>query len=165
MDRLSYRISAVALSTIACLLAGPGLALAGGGAAFPYQAGSEKIPDGHGKVVYPFMNVGLIGSTMTVTDANVSLRISHPRTHDLIVSLRSPSGQKVLLSRHDTKGTDLGTNPKCPASLPIVPPYPPMPVFTTFDDSGTQLSGAAAPYTGTYKPHSPLSALNGTQAN
>jgi subtilisin-like proprotein convertase family protein len=165
MDRLGYRIGVVALATVAFLLAGTGFAFAGGGTVFSYHDGPKAIPDGHDKAVFK-LPVALIGSSMTVTDVNVNLRVNHPSTHDLTLLVQSPTGEKVTVSQHNTTGKNLGQGPKCPEEpLPLFP-MPVFPDWTTLDDaSGFPLSSGSAPYPDTYHPHRPLADFNGKQAN
>src|SRR4051812_25498113 len=116
---------AIALLVAAFLVAAPATALAGGGTVFQYHDGPKAIPDGHGKAVFKFPDVPLIGSAMTVPALDLDVRINHRRTQDLTLILRSPLGDKVTLSKHNTPEKTLGKGPACPDEpLPIIPPVP-----------------------------------------
>jgi subtilisin-like proprotein convertase family protein len=101
---------------------------------------------------------------MTVTDVNVDLRIDHPHSQDLTLILRSPAGNKVILSKGNTKGKNLGEG-GCPKEP--LPMFPTFPTWMQLDDSsGFPLAGGPAPYVAhSFHPHRPLAPFNGTQAN
>lgn len=88
-----------------------------------------------------------IDAPSLINDLIVEVDITHTYTGDLLLELVSPSGEVVKLAdRRGGGGRDF-TN-------------------TRFDDSATvTISGGAAPFTGTYRPDSPLSALNGQALN
>jgi subtilase family serine protease len=87
---------------------------------------------------------GLGGS---ITDLNVKLNISHTYDADLVITLISPTGTQVTLASHNGGSRNNFTN-------------------TTFDDqAATSISSGSAPFSGTYRPISALSALNGTASN
>jgi autotransporter-associated beta strand protein len=112
---------------------------------------STSIPD-----------VGSINSTNTVsgfvgplTKVVVAMYVTHTFDSDLTnISLIAPDGTTVLLSSaNGGGGQNYGTNCSPDASR------------TTFDDAaGTSITNGAAPFVGTFRPQSPLSALigNGT---
>ncbi|CAN5891901.1 hypothetical protein BH23PLA1_BH23PLA1_20250 [soil metagenome] len=82
-----------------------------------------------------------------ITDVNVNLSLTHTFVGDLIITLVSPNGRRVVLSRNNGGGGDNYTN-------------------TTFDDQATRsITGGVAPFTGSFRPEQPLSAFNGEIAN
>jgi subtilisin-like proprotein convertase family protein len=104
-----------------------------------------KIPDGKGKVT---TSIG-IDDANAVGDVFVGVRVKHPRTKDLKLTLTSPGGTKVTLTNRDTKGANLGTGQGCSGNP------------TIFRDNGQELSTGTAPYTSsTFKPAQPLGAMD-----
>ncbi|HTM52799.1 MAG TPA: proprotein convertase P-domain-containing protein, partial [Pirellulales bacterium] len=88
-----------------------------------------------------------VSATGDVIDVNVTLKITHTRDSDLVLTLISPSGTRVTLANHVGGTGDNFTN-------------------TTFDDSGSvAISLGTAPFGSTYQPSSPLSALFGENPN
>ncbi len=82
-----------------------------------------------------------------IADVNVRVNIAHPATGDLWLRIRHPDGTAVTLSYRNgflhANFTD-----------------------TIFDDQATvPISAGVPPYTGSFIPDSPLSALNGKPAN
>ncbi len=88
-----------------------------------------------------------VASTGTVLDVNVTLSITHTWDGDLNISLVGPNGTVVpLSSRRGSSGDNFAG--------------------TTFDDSATTpISSGTAPFSGSFKPETPLAALNGIAAN
>ncbi|MGH9842046.1 MAG: putative Ig domain-containing protein, partial [Blastocatellia bacterium] len=87
-----------------------------------------------------------------ISDVNVRLRLNHNYDGDLEIFLISPDGAMVELStRNGGSGSNYGSGANdCTGT------------FTVFDDSATaSITSGAAPFTGTFKPESPLAALNG----
>jgi subtilisin-like proprotein convertase family protein len=95
------------------------------------------------------INVPDIGA---VTDVNVSVRLNHTFTGDLVVSLVSPDGTIVALSsRRGGGGDNFGTGANDCSGTP-----------TVFDDEATAaISSGAAPFAGSFTPDQPLSAFDG----
>ena len=95
-------------------------------------------------------NVSMIRSALTIspgpgpiTDVNVRLNISHNNDADLSAYLISPYGTRVMLFS-DVGGSGNNFN------------------NTTLDDqAATAITSGSAPFSGTYRPESPLSVLNG----
>ncbi|QDU18158.1 Ig-like domain-containing protein [Urbifossiella limnaea] len=87
------------------------------------------------------------GLTGPIQDVNVSLNLFHTYTRDLRITLIAPDGTAVrLFNRYGGSGNNL--------------------LGTTFDDqAATAVSGAAAPFTGTFRPGAALAALNGRSPN
>ncbi|MCX7878935.1 MAG: S8 family serine peptidase, partial [Ignavibacteria bacterium] len=79
-----------------------------------------------------------------ITDVNVTIgTILHSRTGDIEFSIKSPAGTEVILaSRRGGSGANY--------------------INTTFNDSAaTPISGGTPPFTGSFRPESPLSVFNG----
>jgi hypothetical protein len=158
---------------IACLLAAlapASIAQAGQGEGFFYANGPKAIPDGHGAAKLKLESSLPNDIDPVIDDVDLSLRVKHPQTHDLIVRLKRPNyiggagefaGPRTLtLSDRDTKGKNLGTG-ACPDSPPSATP----PTLTTFDDEAvTALSAGSAPYAGLFDPAEPLTGFNGYHA-
>ena len=80
----------------------------------------------------------------TITDVNVTIgTILHTRTGDIEFSIKSPAGTEVILaSRRGGSGANY--------------------INTVFNDSASQpISSGTPPFTGSFRPETPLSALNG----
>jgi subtilisin-like proprotein convertase family protein len=95
--------------------------------------------------------IAVSGFTGPVAKVTLSLHLLHTFDGDLIISLISPDGTLVTLSnRRGSSGDNFGA--ACsPQSL-----------RTTFDDAAaTAISTGAAPFVGTFRPESPLTAFNG----
>ena len=92
-----------------------------------------------------------------VTDVNVSVRISHQYDPDLLIVLRAPNGSYVTLA-NGRGGTVQATNNDYGSGAPSCSG-----TQTTFDDAATaSIATTPAPFNGSVKPESPLSALNGS---
>jgi extracellular elastinolytic metalloproteinase len=127
----------------------------------PTSIGSA-ITAGTGNVAIPLPDVATTEIPITVTetgfvgDVNVRLRLNHTFDGDLAISLIAPDGTSVPLSNNrggagDNFGT--GTN-DCSG------------VQTVFDDSAaTAISAGVAPFAATFRPETPLAALNGKNMN
>jgi subtilisin-like proprotein convertase family protein len=91
-----------------------------------------------------------------VADVNVKIRLNHTFDGDLAISLISPDGTTVPLStRRGSSGDDFGIGANDCSGTP-----------TIFDDAAIPLiSGGSAPFSGSFKPESPLSAFNGQNTN
>ncbi len=80
----------------------------------------------------------------TITDVNVSMNsLTHSKTGDLEFSIKSPTGTEVILSsRRGNTGDNF--------------------INTIFNDSAANpISSGTAPFTGSFRPESPLSVFNG----
>ena len=87
-----------------------------------------------------------------VADINVKVRLNHTFDGDLVMSLIAPDGTTVILAQNrGGSGANYGTGANdCSGT------------HTVFDDSAaTAISGGTAPFAGTFRPESPLSAFNG----
>lgn len=116
---------------------------------------AAPIPSGGLRIPADSSNTATLGSVSTsfvitdtrqLTDLNVRLNLTHTFDSDLRISLRSPSGRVVTLV--DRKGGDQDnfTN-------------------TLLDDEAlTPLASGSAPFTGAFKPDSPLSQFDGLSA-
>jgi len=169
------------LAALAAPLILAGAAQAGSGEGFFYAKGPKVIPDGHGVAKLHFQTTLPNDVDPTVDYVSVSLRVSHPQTHDLIVSLQRPNfadtgGQNqslptvVTLSDRSTHGKNLGRG-GCPDSNPGFAPAG----FTTLNDLGgppppmspsptPPLSTGSPPYAGVFAPAEPLSGFQGYHA-
>ncbi len=82
-------------------------------------------------------------SPRTVADVKVLININHTWDSDLDIFLISPSGTRVELSTDNGSSGDNYTN-------------------TIFDDAAaTSITAGIAPFTGSYRPETPLSAVDG----
>jgi subtilisin-like proprotein convertase family protein len=84
----------------------------------------------------------------TIRDVNVTLDITHTWDADVVATLISPTGTRVLLFSGIGQNGDNFTN-------------------TTFDDDGTNptpIANGIAPFTGTFTPFEALSAFDGEEA-
>ena len=173
-------IALTALLLAMCLGLAPD-AWAGQGEGYFYKQGPKAIPDGHGAAKLRIQSELPNDVDPTIDYVSISLRVSHPRTHDLVAKLKRPNFQYmgspqsgiprvITLSNRDTRGKNLGTG-KCPASNPQSAPSG----FTTLNDLGgpplpmmpspsPPLSTGTAPYAGAFAPTEPLSGFNGYHA-
>jgi subtilisin-like proprotein convertase family protein len=93
-----------------------------------------------------------VADTGVATDVNVRCRANHTFDSDLVLELVGPDNTSVALSqRHGGSGDNFGSGANdCSGT------------HTVFDDSAaTAISAGTAPFAGTFKPDSPLSAFNG----
>jgi extracellular elastinolytic metalloproteinase len=114
---------------------------------------ATPIPDaGLGMLEIPF-NVTDIGQ---VGDVNLRLRLNHTWDGDLVMTLIGPDGTSVRLATNvGDEGDNFGSGANDCSGVP-----------TVFDDSApTPLTQGIAPFDGSFKPESPLSAFNGRPAN
>ncbi|CAN5810023.1 hypothetical protein BH11PLA1_BH11PLA1_21180 [soil metagenome] len=131
---------------------------------FSYAAPAVAIPDGTGSVnttlnipalsgTLADVNFRIDGTSCSTTIGSTTVGISHTYVGDLILTLTSPAGTVVTLI--DSLGNDTNSgNNFCQ---------------TLLDDGASlaiqdQTAAAAAPFTGTFRPATPLSALNGQDA-
>ena len=107
------------------------------------NATSTPIPD----VTTITSTIAVAGLTSVVRDLNVRVNINHPFDSDLMITLISPSGTRVMLANRNGGGGDNFTN-------------------TVFDDeAATLISAGTAPFTGSFQPLQSLSALDGQVGN
>jgi subtilisin family serine protease len=87
-----------------------------------------------------------INQDITISDLNVAINVTHTYDSDLIISLKSPTGVVSTLSfRRGGAGDNF--------------------VSTIFDDEATKaISSGIAPFTGSFKPETLLSAFDGLNA-
>ncbi|RZJ71772.1 reprolysin-like metallopeptidase [Flavobacterium sp.] len=124
------------------------------GSAFAFQTGqiicntaaSTNVPLTIAATGAPTVNSTLaIASGVTISDVNVSVNITHTYVGDLTLTLISPTGVQVPLA---VGQCGEGQN-----------------INVTFDDSGANfICGASPAISGTLKPSSPLSVLNGSNS-
>ena len=93
-----------------------------------------------------------VPDTGSITDVNVKVRLNHTFDGDLELRLVAPDGTTVLLSdNRGGSGDNFGTGANDCSGTP-----------TVFDDSAASaISTGVAPFAGSFKPETPLSALNG----
>lgn len=125
----------------------------GANATNTYATGNlaTAIPDS-GSVDIP-VNVVNTGS---VTDVNVKVRLNHTFDSDVVISLVHPDGTVIPLSNgRGSSGDNYGTGANDCSGTP-----------TVFDDSAaSSITAGVAPFAGSFRPESPLSALNGKPSN
>jgi subtilisin-like proprotein convertase family protein len=109
----------------------------------------------------PIPDGGTLVRALQVPDAGpvsflaVGVRIAHPHVADLTLTLVSPGGRKVVLSRQEGGNTaNYGSGPKgCSGNL------------AWFEsDALDPVSTQDAPFAGEQRPEQPLTALSGTEA-
>ncbi len=93
-----------------------------------------------------------VTTTGALSDLNVKVRANHSFDGDVQMSITSPGGVTVpLVAGRGAGGDNFGSGTNDCAGT-----------FTVFDDSAaTAISAGAAPFAGSFRPESPLSALNG----
>lgn len=92
-------------------------------------------------------NIVVSGLPSLVIDVNVAFTITHTWDSDLQIFLTSPTGVTIPLVLNRGGSGDNFTN-------------------TTIDDEAIlPISGGSAPFSGTYRPETPLSTFDNTQAN
>lgn len=121
----------------------------GGSAVSTYSSGNTAvaIPD-QGSVDIPIT----VADSGSVSDVNVSVRLNHTYDRDVTMTLIAPDNTNVpLVLNRGSSGANFGSGTNDCSGTP-----------TVFDDAAvTAISAGTAPFTGTFKPESPLSALNG----
>jgi len=133
-----------------------------GNVSFNFRIGSLTPPItatySTGNIAVPIPDVSTVDIPITVTDTgvvadvNVKVRLNHTFDGDLVLSLIAPDGTTVLLAQNrGGSGANYGTGANdCSGT------------HTVFDDSAATAIGAGvAPFAGSFRPESPLSALNG----
>lgn len=118
-----------------------------------YSSGNIAAPIPDVSSVDIPINVTDIGA---VADVNVRLRLNHTFDGDLVMRLIAPDGTSVALANNRGGGGDnFGTGANDCSGVP-----------TVFDDSAPIAIGAGtAPFAGSFRPDSPLSAFNGKGLN
>jgi subtilisin-like proprotein convertase family protein len=88
-----------------------------------------------------------IPTGQVITNATVTINLTHTFDSDLVITLTAPNGQQVQLSFRNGLDGHNYTN-------------------TTFDDSASiSIDLGSAPFTGTFRPDSPLAEFNGGAPN
>lgn len=143
----SLAVAAVCLGTI---LSGP--ATAGlTGVLQLHETEAVRIPDGHGAARMTWTS----DDWPTTGSVTIQLRVRHERTQQLDLALRAPDGDKVALSRGDTRGENLGTGP-------CVEGEPGATAYTGFRATFAQeLSSGSAPYANFFLPVESLAPMTG----
>ena len=101
-------------------------------------------------LVFNASTLGLDSATpltfLPIIDVDVTVNITHPNVGDITITLSGPAGPSIPLSTNNGGAGANYTN-------------------TTFDDeAATAITAGAAPFTGLFRPESPLAALNGLNA-
>ncbi|MBA3513667.1 MAG: carboxypeptidase regulatory-like domain-containing protein, partial [Pyrinomonadaceae bacterium] len=114
-----------------------------------YSSGDIAVP------VADFATVEIpitVADTGILSDVNARIRLNHTFDGDLTISLVHPDGTVVALSNgRGGAGDNFGTGPNSCSG-----------VHTVFDDSAAvAIAAGTAPFAGSFRPDSPLSALNG----
>jgi hypothetical protein len=120
---------------------------------FLYSGPPVPIPDFPAPGVFaPIVVSGVTGNVAKVT---ATVYINHTWDSDLNLSLSGPDATAVpLATARGGSGDNFGTD--CPADAND----------TTWDDAaGTAIGAGAAPFIGTFRPETPLSAFTGRAAN
>ena len=126
-------------------------AVSGGTSSASYSSGNTAvaIPDNDPTGVdIPIT----ISDTGAITDVNVSVRLNHTFDGDLAMTLIAPDNTSIpLVTNRGSSGQNFGSGTNdCSGTS------------TVFDDSAaTAISAGGAPYAGSFRPESVLSALNG----
>ncbi len=114
---------------------------------------SVPIPDSPAAAI----NIPItVADVMTLTDVNVSFRINHTFDGDLVISLVHPDNTVVpLVTNRGSNGVNFGSGAQDCAGTPTV----------MDDQAATAISAGTASFVGSFRPESPLSALNGKPSN
>lgn len=98
----------------------------------------------------------VVTGTGTIADVNVRFRANHTFDGDLAISIIAPDGTIVPLSNNrGSSGDNFGSGANDCSGTPV-----------TFDDSAaTAISAGVAPFAGSFRPETPLAALNGKEMN
>ena len=128
----------------------------GAGIPSSYSTGNIAVPIADNTTVDVPITVAQNGA---VGDINVKVRLNHTFDADLTLTLIAPSGTQVVLAANEDNATgggdNYGTGTNDCAGVP-----------TIFDDAAaTSITAADPPFAGTFKPESPLSAMNGESVN
>lgn len=126
---------------------------------------TSQVPEGtfsSGNVSAPILDFQttdvpiVVSSSGPVGTARVSVRLNHTFDGDLVLSLVAPDGTVVPLAiNRGGSGDNFGTGANDCSGTPAV-----------FDDAAaTAISAGVAPFSGTFRPESPLGALTGVEMN
>jgi subtilisin-like proprotein convertase family protein len=97
-----------------------------------------------------------VPDSMTISDVNASFRINHTYDGDLSISLVHPDGTIVtLVNRRGGSGDNFGSGSTDCSGTPTV----------IDDQAATAIAAGSPPFAGSFRPDSPLSALNGKLSN
>jgi subtilisin-like proprotein convertase family protein len=129
---------------------------------FTYQVGTfggvVTATYSSGNLATPLPDTGtadipiVISDLGAVADINVKVRLNHTFDGDVVATLIAPDATVVpLVTNRGSNGANFGTGANDCSG-----------VHTVFDDSAATAIGAGvAPFAGSFKPESPLSAMNG----
>src|SRR5262245_16247121 len=136
---------------------------------FTFRLGTLGAPStaqySTGNIAVPIPDVSsvdipiVVSAGGAVSDVNVKVRINHTFDEDLVIQLVAPDNTIVTLAANrDTAlggGDNYGTGANDCSGTP-----------TIFDDAAaTPISGGVPPFAGTFRPETPLSAMNGESLN
>jgi subtilisin-like proprotein convertase family protein len=130
---------------------------------FNLQIGKPLTADyGTGNIAIPTPDLDTLDIPINVTDVgvmadiNVRLRMDHTWDGDLEIRLIGPDGTSVMLAdNRGGEGDNFGTGANDCSGTP-----------TVFDDSAPiAIRAGTAPFAGSFRPDSPLSAFNGKPVN
>jgi subtilisin-like proprotein convertase family protein len=111
-----------------------------------YNQCSNTLPKPISDLQYTYDTIPLIQNNKLVNKIKINLNINHPNDGDVLIQLKGPNGT-INLSQNNGNG---GAN------------Y----INTTFDDSAlTSITQGIPPFTGSFKPQSPLSYFNNQPAS
>ena len=112
-----------------------------------YPSGTLNLPIPDNNVTGVNSNLVVSGAIGGIADLDVTLNVTHTWIGDVVATLTSPSGTVItLISRRGSSGDNL-TN-------------------TVFDDQAASvISAGTAPFTGRFRPETPLSNFSGQLAN
>ena len=149
--RVTLALSILAMSIAGVVTAAPA---PGGltGVFLLYEKGPEAIPNGSGAARLKFQM-----PAEDTAGVSAGVRVRHPRTQQLEISLKSPNGEVADLTRHDTRGENLGAH-ACPDGRD-----PEGVDFTEFSDNASEeTENGMAPYLGVFLPRQPIAPLTGS---
>ncbi len=120
-----------------------------------YSTGNISVPIPDSPA--PAINIPLtVADVMTLTDVNVSFRLDHTFDGDLTIALVHPDNTVIpLVTNRGSSGVNFGTGTLDCAGVPTV----------IDDQAAVAIAAGSAPFAGTFRPESPLSALNGKPSN
>ncbi len=124
--------------------------------------GSTQASYSSGNIAVPIPDVATVDVPITVPDTgqvqdvNVRIRLNHTFDGDLVIQLVHPDGTIVnLANNRGGAGANYGTGANDCSGTP-----------TIFDDAAAAtIASGVAPFAGTFKPETVLSALNGKPSN
>jgi subtilisin-like proprotein convertase family protein len=115
--------------------------------AVSFPSGTINLPVPDNNITGVNSNLAVSGAVGGIVDLDVTINLTHTWIGDMVITLTSPAGTKITLFNQRGSSGDNLTN-------------------TVFDDQATTaISAGTAPFTGRFRPESPLSNFTGQQAN